>query len=180
VFSTLHTNSAPESIIRLLDMGMDPFNFADALLGILAQRLARKLCDCKEAYQPASDELRLFVAEYAQSLSQTAAWKADPGGQAQELLNSWHELYARDGTLYLHRAKGCEKCHQTGYKGRVGLHELLVADDPVKRLIQEHARVAEIFAASVEAGMRTLKMDGMEKVMLGLTDLKQVRAVCIK
>ena len=75
---------------------------------------------------------------------------------------------------------GCDKCHQTGYKGRLGLHELLVADDEMKRLIQERARVTELFAHAVETGMRTLKMDGMEKVMLGLTDLKQVRAVCIK
>lgn len=180
VFSTLHTNSAPESIVRLLDMGMDPFNFADALLGILAQRLARKLCDCKEAYQPDADELRLFVTEYAQDLVLTAAWKADPEGAAQRLQDAWRTLYGKDGVLFFHRAKGCEKCKQTGYKGRLGLHELLVADDNIKRMIQEHARVAEIFAASVENGMRTLKMDGMEKVMLGLTDLKQVRAVCIK
>ena len=180
VLSTLHTNSAPESVVRLLDMGMDPFNFADALLGILAQRLARKLCDCKEAYKPAADELRLFITEYTQSLVLTAAWKDDPAGQAQLLLDSWHERYARDGTLYFHRAKGCEKCNQTGYKGRVGLHELLVADDIIKRLIQEHARVADLFLAAVQGGMHTLKMDGMEKVMLGLTDLKQVRAVCMK
>ena len=75
---------------------------------------------------------------------------------------------------------GCEKCNKSGYKGRIGLHELLIADDAVKRLIQERARVAEIFSISVESGMRTLKMDGMEKIMLGLTDLKQVRSVCIK
>ena len=180
VFSTLHTNSAPESIVRLLDMGMDPFNFADALVGILAQRLARKLCTCCEAYQPAPDELRRFVTEYAQELSTTPAWKEDPGGQAQLLLDSWHELYAKDGHLYFYRAKGCEKCGQTGYKGRLGLHELLVADDTIKRLIQERARVSEIFSAGLQTGMRTLKMDGMEKIMLGLTDIKQVRAVCIK
>ena len=148
VFSTLHTNSAPESIVRLLDMGMDPFNFADALVGILAQRLARKLCTCSEAYRTAPDELRRFVTEYAQELSTTPAWKEDPGGQAQLLLDSWHEL--------------------------------LVADDTIKRLIQERARVSEIFSAGLQTGMRTLKMDGMEKIMLGLTDIKQVRAVCIK
>ena len=180
VFSTLHTNSAPESIVRLLDMGMDPFNFADALLGILAQRLARKLCECREAYQPASDELRRFVTEYSQELVATPDWKEDPGGQAQLLLDNWHELYGQDGKLFFHRAKGCEKCNQTGYKGRVGLHELLVADDTIKRLIQERARVSEIFSAGLQSGLRTLKMDGMEKIMLGLTDIKQVRAVCIK
>lgn len=180
VLSTLHTNSAPESILRLLDMGMDPFNFADALLGILAQRLARKLCACKEAYVPDPAELRLFMTEYAQELSQTAAWQADPGGEAQALLDSWHQLYAPDGQLRFYRAVGCDKCHQTGYKGRIGLHELLIASDLLKRQIQERARVATLFATGLESGMRTLKMDGMEKIMQGLTDLKQVRAVCIK
>jgi type II secretory ATPase GspE/PulE/Tfp pilus assembly ATPase PilB-like protein len=180
VFSTLHTNSAPESITRLLDMGMDPFNFADALLGILAQRLAKKLCECKEAYTPNSEELRLFVAEYSDELRHTSAWKADPGGEAQLLYEHWVDQYGQDGNLRLYRARGCEKCRNSGYKGRIGLHELLVADDGIKRLIQERARVAEIFSAAVESGMRTLKMDGMEKIMMGLTDLKQVRSVCIK
>ena len=180
VFSTLHTNSAPESITRLLDMGMDPFNFADALLGILAQRLAKKLCVCKQEYTPDPAELRTFVAEYSEELRNTSAWKADPGGEAQLLYESWVSEYGHDGNLKLYKAVGCDKCNQSGYKGRIGLHELLVVDDGVKRLIQERARVAEIFSASVESGMRTLKMDGMEKIMLGMTDLKQVRSVCIK
>jgi type II secretory ATPase GspE/PulE/Tfp pilus assembly ATPase PilB-like protein len=180
VFSTLHTNSAPESITRLLDMGMDPFNFADALLGILAQRLAKKLCDCKEAYQPTSQEIKDFIKEYSEELRSTDAWKTDPGGEAQALLDDWMERYGEDGQLTLYRAVGCEKCNQTGYKGRIGLHELMVADEAAKKLIQERARVAELFAAAVNSGMHTLKMDGMEKVLMGLTDLKQVRSVCIK
>jgi type II secretory ATPase GspE/PulE/Tfp pilus assembly ATPase PilB-like protein len=180
VFSTLHTNSAPESIIRLLDMGMDPFNFADALLGILAQRLAKKLCDCKEEYAPDADEVKLFVAEYAEELRHSSAWKADFAGEAKKLYESWVKAYGQDGRLRFYKAVGCAKCNKTGYKGRIGLHELLVADDHIKRLIQERARVSELFSASVETGMRTLKMDGMEKIMLGLTDLKQVRSVCIK
>ncbi len=180
VFSTLHTNSAPESITRLLDMGMDPFNFADALLGILAQRLAKRLCACKEAYLPDDDELKLFAAEYVEELRHSASWKADYDAEMRKLMASWLELYGEDGRIRLYRHVGCDKCNQTGYKGRVGLHELLIADDTIKRLIQERARVAEIFAASVEGGMRTLKMDGMEKVMMGLTDLKMVRSVCIK
>ncbi len=180
VFSTLHTNSAPESIIRLLDMGMDPFNFADALLGILAQRLAKKLCDCKDEYFPEQDEIKLFLTEYAEELRHSAAWKADYAGEAKKLYDSWVKLYGHDGRLKFYKAKGCDKCNKTGYKGRIGLHELLVADDPTKRLIQERARVAELFASAVEGGMRTLKMDGMEKVMLGMTDLKMVRSVCIK
>ena len=180
VFSTLHTNSAPESITRLLDMGMDPFNFADALLGILAQRLAKRLCDCKEAYTPSHEELRSFISEYALDLKQTDAWKADPGGEAQKLFEDWTETYGHDGQLKFHRAVGCDKCNKSGYKGRVGLHELLIADDEIKRLVQERARVADIFVAAVAGGMRTLKMDGMEKILMGLTDLKQVRSVCIK
>ncbi|MDD5028483.1 MAG: GspE/PulE family protein [Rhodoferax sp.] len=180
VFSTLHTNSAPESITRLLDMGMDPFNFADALLGILAQRLAKKLCACKEAYTPDEEELRLFATEYAEELRHSAAWKADYAGELDKLITGWKQQYAQDGVLQFYRHVGCDKCNQTGYKGRVGLHELLIADEDIKKLIQERARVAQVFAAAVEGGMRTLKMDGMEKVMMGLTDLKMVRSVCIK
>jgi type II secretory ATPase GspE/PulE/Tfp pilus assembly ATPase PilB-like protein len=75
---------------------------------------------------------------------------------------------------------GCDKCNKGGYKGRIGLHELLVADDEIKKLIQERARVADLFVSAVATGMRTLKMDGMEKIMLGQTDIKMVRSVCIK
>jgi len=180
VFSTLHTNSAPESITRLLDMGMDPFNFADALLGILAQRLAKKLCDCKESYVPDEQELQLFATEYAEELSHSSAWTADYEGETKKLIESWYKTYAQDGQLRLYRHVGCDKCNMTGYKGRIGLHELLIATDDIKKLIQERARVAQIFAAAVEGGMRTLKMDGMEKIMMGLTDIKMVRSVCIK
>ena len=180
VFSTLHTNSAPESITRLLDMGMDPFNFADALLGILAQRLAKKLCDCKESFVPSGQELRDFIKEYAEELRHTEAWKVDAGGESQNLLDGWTERYAVDGQLKFYRAVGCDKCNKTGYKGRIGLHELMIADDAAKKLIQERARVAELFSSAVNSGMRTLKMDGMEKVLMGLTDLKMVRSVCIK
>lgn len=180
VFSTLHTNSAPESITRLLDMGMDPFNFADALLGILAQRLAKKLCVCKESYVPDAEELKLFATEYVEELRHSASWKADYQGEMIKLLSRWKQEFSEDGVIKFYRHKGCDKCGQTGYKGRVGLHELLIANDGIKKLIQERARVAEIFAAAVEGGMRTLKMDGMEKVMMGLTDLKMVRSVCIK
>lgn len=180
VFSTLHTNSAPESITRLLDMGMDPFNFADALLGILAQRLAKKLCDCRDVYFPEGEEIKTFVAEYAEELRHTAAWKADHAGEAKKLYESWTKLYGEGGKLKMYRAVGCDKCNKTGYKGRIGLHELMIADDAAKKLIQERARVAELFASAVNSGMRTLKMDGMEKVLMGMTDLKMVRSVCIK
>ncbi|MBL0168907.1 MAG: GspE/PulE family protein [Propionivibrio sp.] len=181
VFATLHTNSAPESINRLLDMGMDPFNFADALLGILAQRLAKRLCkSCKEAYQPAQDEIKQMIKEYCEDLVNTDNWKKDPKAAADAIYMEWLKLYARDGKFTLYRSKGCDACGGSGYKGRVGLHELLVGSDLLKKQIQEHARVAELFATGLNEGMHTLKMDGIEKVMSGITDLKQVRSVCIK
>ena len=181
VFATLHTNSATESIIRLLDMGMDPFNFSDALLGILAQRLGKRLCkECKEAYQPSADEVKQLLEEYSAELTNTDAWKKDPQGSLDVIHKEWLSRYAKDGKFTLYRAKGCPTCSDTGYKGRVGLHELLVGSDSVKKLIQEKARVAEILACALNENMRTLKMDGIEKVMQGITDIKQVRAVCIK
>ena len=180
VFATLHTNSAPESINRLLDMGMDPFNFADALLGILAQRLAKRLCkSCKEAYHPGVEEIRHLLLEYCEDLHATDRWKNDPG-TADAIQQEWVRLYAKDGQFTLYRAKGCEACGGSGYKGRLGLHELLVGTDRLKKQIQEHARVAELFATALNEGMRTLKMDGIEKVLSGITDIKQVRSVCIK
>jgi len=180
VFATLHTNSAPEAVIRLLDMGMDPFNFADALIGILAQRLAKRLCKCKEMYQPGPEEIKQFMNEYTTDLRQTDPWKKDPAGEAKKLYEGWVKEYGTDGKLLFPRAKGCDTCGGSGYKGRAGLHELMVATDPVKKLIQEKSRVADLFVKCVDEGMSTLKMDGMEKVMMGLTDMKQVRAVCIK
>ncbi|MDD2720360.1 MAG: GspE/PulE family protein [Gallionella sp.] len=182
VFATLHTNSAPESIIRLLDMGMDPFNFADALLGILAQRLARRLCsDCKKPHVASEAEIKELMAEYSEELKHTVRWKAAPDAARKALLDEWTRLYANDKKQFtLYTPVGCDKCMGTGYRGRVGLHELLIGSDPVKRAIQEHARVAELLAIALDEGMRTLKQDGMEKVLQGITDMHQVRAVCIK
>jgi len=181
VFATLHTNSAPESIIRLLDMGMDPFNFADAMLGILAQRLGKRLCkDCKVAYHPDAEEIKRLLHEYSEELTNTESWKKDPKGSMEAIYKEWVSRYAKDGKFTLYKAKGCPACSDTGYRGRVGLHELLVGTDPVKKLIQEKARVAEILACALNEGMRTLKMDGIEKIMQGITDIKQVRSVCIK
>jgi type II secretory ATPase GspE/PulE/Tfp pilus assembly ATPase PilB-like protein len=181
VFATLHTNSAPESIIRLLDMGMDPFNFADALLGILAQRLARRLCKCKEAHVATREEIESLIDEYTLELQATAAWKKDPKAAREKLYEEWVKEFGNEkGEIIIHTAKGCEVCGNTGYKGRVGLHELLIGSDRIKKNIQEHARVAEMFTTAIEDGMRTLKQDGIEKVLAGITDIQQVRAVCIK
>jgi type II secretory ATPase GspE/PulE/Tfp pilus assembly ATPase PilB-like protein len=181
VFATLHTNSAPESIVRLLDMGMDPFNFADALLGILAQRLGKRLCDCKKPYTPDAAEIKGMLNEYCEELKNTNSWKKDPEGSYKAIYQRWTQSFGNDkGQLTLYKPTGCEKCNNTGYKGRVGLHELMEGTDAVKKNIQEHARVAEMFATALDDGMRTLKQDGIEKVLQGITDMKQVRSVCIK
>jgi type II secretory ATPase GspE/PulE/Tfp pilus assembly ATPase PilB-like protein len=180
VFATLHTNSAPESIVRLLDMGMDPFNFADALLGILAQRLAKRLCgNCKQAVEPSEAELQALLTEYCEELLNTGSFIKDADAGRAAVLAGWRERYAKDGRFTLYRAVGCDECNK-GYKGRVGLHELMIGTDKVKKLLQEHSRVAQLLAAALEDGMLTLKMDGIEKVLLGITDIKMVRAVCIK
>ncbi|HVJ23790.1 MAG TPA: ATPase, T2SS/T4P/T4SS family [Burkholderiales bacterium] len=179
--TTLHTNSAPESIIRLLDMGMDPFNFADAQLGILAQRLAKRMCGCKQAYVPEPAEITAFLREYCDELMATSRFKADPKGSMEAVYKDWVKLYGNDkGQLQFYKPVGCDKCGGTGFKGRCGLHELLIATDKLKKLIQEHARVADMLAQCLEDNMRTLKQDGMEKCLTGVTHLKEVRSVCIK
>lgn len=181
VFSTLHTNSAPESIVRLLDMGMDPFNFADALLGILAQRLAKRLCtSCKEAYHPDEVETELLLAEFCEELKTTESFRQDSDAAKAKVLAGWKERYADSGGQFtLYRAVGCPECNK-GYKGRIGLHELMLGSDRVKKLMVEHSRVAALLACALEDGMMTLKMDGIEKVLGGFTDIKMVRQVCIK
>ena len=162
VFSTLHTNSAPETIVRLLDMGIDPLNFADALLGILAQRLVRTLCkNCKETFHPTPAEFEEIVESY--------------GREPFEKLNI---AYTDDFMMY--RPKGCDVCDKTGYKGRMGIHELVIGTDTMKRLIQKHATVEEMREVAAAEGMTTLLQDGIMKSISGSTDFKQVRRVCIK
>ncbi|PID41008.1 MAG: pilus assembly protein [Proteobacteria bacterium] len=163
VFSTLHTNSAPESITRLLDMGMDPFNFADAILCIMAQRLVRTLCKaCKREYHPSREEFDELVREY---------------GEAEFQKNLGIE-YTDD--LMLNKAEGCDLCNNTGYRGRMGIHELLMGTDEMKKLIQTKAEMKIIREQAIGDGMTTLKQDGIEKVFLGHCDLLEVRKVCIK
>jgi type II secretory ATPase GspE/PulE/Tfp pilus assembly ATPase PilB-like protein len=162
VFSTLHTNSAPETIVRLLDMGIDPLNFADALLGILAQRLVRTLCkNCKEAFHPTPAEFDEIVESYG-----------------PEMFGKLGISYTDDFMLY--RPKGCDLCDKTGYKGRMGIHELLIGSNAIKRLIQRHATVEEMREVAAAEGMTTLLQDGIMKSFKGFTDFKQVRRVCIK
>ncbi len=161
VFSTLHTNSAPETVTRLLDMGLDPFNFADAMLGILAQRLVRTLCKtCKEAYHPDEDEFNALREMYG---------------------DGWEKLgieYTDD--LQLMRTKGCKSCTDSGYRGRMGLHELMLGTDEIKRLILQRKSVEQIRDTAIDEGMTTLMQDGIWKIFEGYTDFTQVRAVCIR
>ncbi len=179
VLSTLHTNSAPESVVRLLDMGMDPFNFADALLGILAQRLAKRLCPiCSTTRTASQEELELLATEYYSDVLDTTSEEAQT--YRDTLVKRWLEDYGNGKELKMSEAVGCDECGDTGYEGRLGLHELLVASKEVKVLIQRRATVAEIVFQAAKQGMRTLKQDGIEKSLQGHTDLHQVRAVCIK
>ena len=169
VLSTLHTNSAPESVTRLLDFGMDPFNFADALLGILAQRLARRLCPaCRLPHQATPEEIQTLLAQYCLNTI------LDPAS----VLADWQARYAKDGVFTLYTASGCEACGHQGYQGRLGLYELLIASAGIKRLIQTRATVTEITALAMTEGMRSLRQDGVEKILQGHTDIHQVRAVC--
>ena len=162
VFSTIHTNSAVETVIRLLDLGCDPFNFSDAMLGVLAMRLCKRICQrCREPYHPAKEELDELVQAYG-----TSDWPF--------VSNDGHS------SITLFRGRGCDACNHTGYRGRVPIHELLVASDRIKELVQGRARTGELMACARAEGMRTLLQDGIEKVTQGLTTYQQVRAVAIK
>jgi type II secretory ATPase GspE/PulE/Tfp pilus assembly ATPase PilB-like protein len=161
VFSTLHTNSAPETITRLLDMGLNPLNFSDSLLGVLAQRLLRRLCaKCKKKYHPSQEEFEEIVSEYG-----------------REFFAKTDIEYTPDLTLY--RPWKCDACAGTGYKGRMGIHELLDGTPEIKKLIKKKANSEKIFEVSASQGMTTLKQDGILKAFSGLTDMGEVRRVCI-
>jgi type II secretory ATPase GspE/PulE/Tfp pilus assembly ATPase PilB-like protein len=162
VFSTLHTNSSPETVVRLIEMGMDPYNFSDALLGILAQRLARRLCEkCRTPYHPTRDEYGELVKQYG------PLWFGE------------HDMPAYTDDLFLMKKAGCKKCDNTGYRGRIAIHELLVATPAVKNAIKTNTAAEGLRDLAVREGMRTLKMDGIHKVFLGVTDLDQIMKVCM-
>ena len=158
VLSTLHTNSAPETITRLLDIGLDPINFADAVIGILAQRLIRTLCkSCKEKYQPDDKEKDFIRRHYGEEY-------------IDELNIDWDNLE-------LNRAVGCDKCGGTGYKGRAGIHELLPISAINRNNIYNAENVEVIASQGKKDGMRTLVQDGIIKVIMGLTDFKQLQTI---
>jgi type II secretory ATPase GspE/PulE/Tfp pilus assembly ATPase PilB-like protein len=162
VLSTLHTNSAVETVTRLLEMDIDPFNFADSLLGVLAQRLARTLCrECRESYHPPREEYDALAYGFGE------------------------DSFARLGITYdekfkLYRGKGCPSCRDTGYKGRIGLHELLLVTDEIKKLIHTRATVADLFKVARAQEMTTLVQDGVLKVLQGWTDYAQVKAAAAR
>lgn len=155
VLSTLHTNSAPETITRLLDLGLDAVNFSDALLGVLAQRLMRTLCSsCKESYSPSERELKHLVTEYGEE--------------------DFPELGINLSDVELYRAVGCDDCGHTGYRGRVGVHELLVGSREMQSLIYNKGSLEALRDQAIKDGMRTLKQDGISKIFMGLSDYEQL------
>jgi type II secretory ATPase GspE/PulE/Tfp pilus assembly ATPase PilB-like protein len=171
VLSTLHTNSAPETVTRLLDMGLDPFNFGDSLLAVLAQRLVRRLCtQCRKTRAATSDETDELMADYMHAFGD-----APPIGR-DAVLAGWMQRNSRDGRLVLHASPGCPACDQTGFKGRAGVHEMMVISRELRRLVQTGARAEALQHAALNEGMRTLRQDGIEKVLAGVTTIEEVRA----
>jgi type II secretory ATPase GspE/PulE/Tfp pilus assembly ATPase PilB-like protein len=161
VLSTLHTNSAPETIVRLLELGIDPYSFADALLGVLAQRLVRTLCQwCRVTEQIGAEFLESLRAEYG----------------AEEIFGALGFL--PESVLYHPGVRGCEDCHGSGFRGRMAIHELLCVSDRIREQIYHKASANQIRRTAMDEGMRTLKQDGIEKVLLGHTTMEEVRAVC--
>ncbi|MFP4573123.1 MAG: GspE/PulE family protein [Desulfobacterales bacterium] len=161
VFSTLHTNSAPETVTRLLDMGLNPLNFSDAFICVLAQRLLRRLCKkCREEYTPSKEDFEEIVEIYG------------PDAFAQTGINLTTDLK-------LYKPKGCDECSGTGYKGRLGIHELMDGTKEIKRMIKKQASAEELFYQASSEGMTTLVQDGIMKMFQGLTDLDEVRRVCL-
>jgi type II secretory ATPase GspE/PulE/Tfp pilus assembly ATPase PilB-like protein len=171
VLSTLHTNSAPETVTRLLDMGMDPFNFADSLLAVLAQRLVRRNCPACTTSRPAThDEIEELLGDYMN------AFGHEPPVTRADVLARWTKRHAADGRLMFHKSQGCEKCDHSGLKGRAGIHEMMVVTRELRRLIQTGARAEELQQLAMKQGMRTLRQDGIEKVLAGLSTIEEVRA----
>jgi len=162
VLSTLHTNNAPETLTRLLDMGMNPLNISDSFLGVLAQRLVRKLCSkCQESYNPSEDEFGDIEADFGKKALAVAG-------------------YTYSSRLELFRSLGCENCSGSGYKGRMGIHELMEGTPEIKLLIKKHATSQELAKQAVKQGMETLKQDGIHKVFEGKTDIREVRRVSVE
>jgi type II secretory ATPase GspE/PulE/Tfp pilus assembly ATPase PilB-like protein len=171
VMSTLHTNSAPESITRLLEIGLDPFTFSDSLLGILAQRLVRRLCSkCRTG--TVQDERRLSDLADAYLASSPGAHM-----KREDVMMRWRFAHGdAQGNLRLYQHVGCEACGGSGYRGRVALHELMLSDEAVRELVRHRAPASDIQTAALGGGMVTLRQDGIEKALAGITDIGEVLA----
>jgi type II secretory ATPase GspE/PulE/Tfp pilus assembly ATPase PilB-like protein len=162
VLSTLHPTNAPETVTRMLDMGLDPFTFGDSLLAVLAQRLVRTLCSaCKQSDTPSAADLDLLRREFGD----------DP---------LWERLGMGKGETVVARPKGCDRCSGTGYRGRAGIHELMPVDDELRHLVYRKALSSELRTLAISKGMIMLKQDGIRKVLQGRTDMTEVRSVCMK
>ncbi len=173
VLSTLHTNSAPETVTRLLDMGMDPFNFADSLLAVLAQRLVRRLCiGCRQSRPATEAEVDEWLDNYLH------AFMGDPEGTPDRLAlrAEWIEHHGSDGHLLKYHSPGCARCDHTGYKGRAGLHELMIISRGLRRMVQTGERAEALQQLALREGMRTLRQDGITKVLAGITSIEEVHA----
>ncbi len=149
VFSTLHTNDAPSAVARLTDIGVEPYLVASSLTGVLAQRLVRKLCPrCKIEYSPTDEEIKSISHDVKEA----------------------HKLH-------FFRPSGCNDCFYTGYRGRIGIFELFIPDNATKELIIRKAPAHQIKELACKAGMKTLRQDGLVKVMAGITSLSEVLSV---
>ena len=178
VLSTLHTNSAAESIVRLLDMDMDPFNFADAMIGVLSQRLTRTLCtSCKKAYTPEMRELEFLAVEYCSEAMSGDSRSAPNDEEVLKQIEIWRKEFAQKGQFTLYKAPGCMDCLDTGYRGRMGVHELLMNSSEIKNMILRRSPASEVHIAAIRAGMHTRKQDGIEKILMGYTDYTQIRTL---
>ncbi len=145
VFATLHTNTAPQAIVRLIELGVEPYMVAPSVIGVLAQRLAARICvDCKEAYTPSREVLGKFFED------------------------------ADHADVQFHRGRGCPACRHTGFKGRVAFHELVLITEEIRTLISERRSVQEIARAAEKVGYRSLRYDGLKKVLLGLTTIEEI------
>jgi type II secretory ATPase GspE/PulE/Tfp pilus assembly ATPase PilB-like protein len=161
VFSTLHTNSAPETVTRLLDMGLNPLNFSDAFLAVLAQRLVRKLCkSCAQEHSPSREEFEEIVSEFGKKAFERTGIKYD-------------------SNMKIKSPGKCEACSGTGYRGRMGIHELMDGTAEIKRMIKVKASTEDLYKQAAKQGMTTLKQDGIMKVFQEHTDIREVRRVCI-
>jgi len=151
---------------------MDPFNFGDSLLAVLAQRLVRRLCPhCRTAREARPEQIDELLQDHVH------VFAPEQRPQPDAVLADWHQRYAPDGALLHYESPGCERCENSGRRGRAALHELLCVTRELRRLVQTGARVEELQRQGLADGMRTLRQDGIEKVLSGITTIAEVRAM---